>query len=87
MAKNNTFVVRRTKSGEILLVTPSARKVSRLPLTVGLRVEVWRETEKVDTIHARARQKLTAYVDAERDYIRQKQAAAERRNAARRMRL
>ena len=87
MAKNNTFVVRLTKSGGIVLVTPSARKVARIPLSVGLRVEIWNETEKVDTIYSRTRQKLAAYVDAEKDYIRNKQAAAERRNAARRVRL
>ena len=87
MAKYNAFVVLSTKTGRIHLITPSARKVARFPLAAGLRVEVWNESEKVDTIYSRTRQKLAGYVAAEREYIRQKQAAAERRNAARRVRL
>ena len=85
MAKYNTFVVQQTKSGKTLLVTSSARKVKQL-LTPGIRVEVWSENRKAETIYTRTRAKLGSYVTAERDYIRAKQAAAEHRNRMRRAR-
>jgi hypothetical protein len=87
MAKYNTFVVHSTKSGRVLLVTSSARKVQRLPLAVGLRVEVWNENEKVETIYFRTREKLKQYTAAEKAYIRARQEAAEKRNTLRRSRL
>lgn len=86
MAKYNTFVVQSTKTGRALLVTSSARKVENLPLVTGLRVEVWNENVKVETIHFRTREKLKVYIAAEKAYIRTKQSHAERRNAARRAR-
>lgn len=83
MAKYNTFVVQETKGGRAVLVTSSARKVKRL-LTHGLRVEVWSENERVETIYTRTAGKINKYVQAERQYIRDKQARAEARNKARR---
>lgn len=83
MAKYNTFVVQETKGGRAVLVTSSARKVKRL-LTQGLRVEVWSENERVETIYTRTAGKINKYVQAERQYIRDKQARAEARNKARR---
>lgn len=85
MAKYNTFVVQQTKGGRALLVTSSARKVKPM-LTPGVRVEVWNENQKVETIYTRTSAKLDTYVAAEREYIRVKQAKAEQRNKARRAR-
>ena len=83
MANYNTFVVQNTKSGRTVLVTSSARKTKR-SLSIGLRVEVWSANEKQETIYTRTVKKLDKYITAEREYIRHKQAAAERRNKARR---
>lgn len=82
MAKYNTFLVLETK-GVPLLVTSSARKARKL-LQPGVRVEVWSANVKTETIYDRTRHLLGKYVTAEREYIRAKQAAAERRNRARR---
>lgn len=82
MAKYNTFLVLSTK-GRPLLVTSSARKARKL-LQTGIRIEVWSANTRVETIYHRTRARLDRYVTAERDYIRAKQAAAERRNKRRR---
>lgn len=82
MAKYNTFVVQETRGGRAVLVTSSARKVKRL-LTPGLRVEVWSENKRVETVYTRTARKLNSYIRAERNYIREKQARAEARNKAR----
>ena len=68
-----------------MLVTSSARKVKSL-LSPGVRVEVWSENRKTETIYTKTRALLDKYVDAERQYIREKQAKAEKRNQARRAR-
>lgn len=81
MAKYNTFLIVSTK-GKPLLVTSSARK-ARHELRPGIRVEVWSENKKVDTIYARTEYRLNYYVEMEREYIRAKQEAAERRNKMR----
>ena len=81
MAKYNTFLIVSTK-GKPLLVTSSARK-ARHQLKPGVRVEVWSENRKVDTIYARTEYRLNYYVEMERDYIRAKQETAERRNKKR----
>lgn len=85
MAKYNTFVVQKTNNGRTVLVTSSARKARQM-LTVGHRVEVWSENRKTETVHTRTASKLTPYINIEREYIGKKQAAAERRNKARRAR-
>ena len=85
MAKYNTFVVQETKGGKAVMVTSSARKVKQL-LTPGLRIEVWSENRKTETIYTKTSRKLDKYIAAERDHIRAKQEAAERRNQARRAR-
>ena len=82
MAKYNTFLVLETK-GVPLLVTSSARKARNL-LQTGVRVEVWSGNVKIETIYDRTRHLMGKYVTAEREYIRAKQAAAERRNKTRR---
>lgn len=81
MANYNTFLVVSTK-GKPLLVTSSARKAHKL-LKQGVRVEVWSANEKKETIYNRTRRVLDKYITAEREYIRNKQAAAERRNKRR----
>lgn len=85
MAKYNTFVVQETKGGKAVLVTSSARKAKKL-LTKGLRIEVWNENQKTETIYTRTISKMSEYITAEREHIRAKQEAAERRNKARRAR-
>lgn len=82
MAKYNTFLVLSTK-GRPLLVTSSARK-ARKQLQTGVRVEVWSANSKAETIYHRTRRSLDKYVAAEREYIRAKQDAAERRNKRKR---
>ena len=82
MASYNTFLVLTTK-GRPLLVTSSARKARHL-LQVGVRVEVWSANTKKETIYSRMQHALDKYVAAEREYIRAKQEAAERRNKQRR---
>jgi hypothetical protein len=83
MAKYNTFVVQETKGGKAVMVTSSARKVKRM-LTPGLRIEVWSENQKTETVYMKTSERLDKYIAAERDHIRSKQEAAERRNKARR---
>ena len=83
MAKYNTFLVLSTK-GKPLLVTSSARKARHL-LQNGVRVEVWSANAKAETIYHRTRALLDKYVADEKEYIRAKQEAAERRNRKRRM--
>ena len=85
MAKYNTFLVMTTK-GQSVLVTSSAKKARQL-LQTGVRVEVWSDNAREETIYARTRSLLDKYVGAEREYIRAKQAAAEHRNRKRRVRL
>ena len=82
MGYYNTFIVQRTQGGRAVLVTSSARKASRA-LAPGYRVEVWNSNEKVATVYARTRSLLASYIQAEKDYIGAKQAAAEKRNRAR----
>ena len=85
MAKYNTFIAQETKGGKTVLVTSSARKVKSL-LTPGVRVEVWSENAKTETIYTKTQALLDKYVEAERSYIRDKQNKAEKRNKARRER-
>ena len=89
MANYNTFVVVECKARRTLLVTSSARKASRL-LQTGIRIEVWNNNAFVEAFYERDRQgkgnPLRPYIEKERDYIREKQARAEKRNAARRAR-
>lgn len=84
MAEYNTFLVMSTR-GKPLLVTSSARKARKL-LAPGARVEVWNRNTKEETIYTRTAYLLDRYVAAEKEYIRTKQEAAERRNRKRRKR-
>ena len=81
MAKYNTFLLLSTK-GKPLLVTSSDRNARQL-LQTGTRVEVWSANSKVETVYHRTRSLLDKYVADERNYIRAKQEAAERKNKRR----
>ena len=85
MANYNTFIAQETKGGRTVLVTSSARKV-KATLAPGIRVEVWSENRKTETVYTKTRALLDKYVEDERQYIREKQARAEQRNKARRAR-
>lgn len=83
MAKRcyNTFVLTECKTGRNIIVTSSARKANDL-LCKGRRIEVWNSNEKVETIYRKnkgERNPMRPYIEAEREYIRQKQHNAERR--------
>lgn len=85
MANYNTFIAQETKGGKTVIVTSSARKVKSL-LAPGIRVEVWSANQKTETVYTKTQALLDKYVEAERAYIRVKQAKAEKRNKARRAR-
>ena len=85
MANYNTFIAQETKGGRTMLVTSSARKVKSL-LNPGVRVEVWSENKKVETVYTKTAALLEKYIQSEKQYIREKQARAEQRNKARRAR-
>ena len=83
MSTYNTFIAQATKGGKTILVTSSARKVKSL-LSPGIRVEVWCENKRVDTIYTKTASELNKYIQLEREYIKEKQARAEHRNNLRR---
>lgn len=85
MANYNTFIAQDTKGGRTMLVTSSARKVKAI-LAPGVRVEVWSENLKIETIYTKTAALLEKYVQSEKQYIKEKQAKAEQRNKARRAR-
>lgn len=85
MANYNTFIAQETAGGKTVIVTSSARKVKSL-LVKGLRVEVWNNNRKAETIYIETKALLDKYVAAERQYIREKQERAEKRNKQRRAR-
>ena len=75
MAKYNTFVVIDTKTRKPVLVTSSARKAAKL-LMPGIRVEVWCENKKVDTLYKRVGSALRCYIEQEEEYLRNKRRRA-----------
>lgn len=87
MAKSpyNTFVVVNCKSRKIVLVTSSARKAEALRV-VGFRIDVWNCNRLVERIHAREKEPrpMEPYIQAERDFIGQRQLNREKRNNRRR---
>lgn len=85
MATYNTFIAQATKGGKTMLVTSSARK-ARSILAPGVRIEVWSENKKIETIYTKTGAELNKYVSLERQYIKEKQAKAEHRNKLRRAR-
>ena len=85
MANYNTFIAQETKGGKAIIVTSSARKVKSL-LIPGVRVEVWSNNQKIETIYTKTIALLNKYVQSEKQYIREKQAKAEKKRNARRAR-
>ena len=87
MANYNTFVVVDCNTRKPMLTTSSARKADAM-LKTGVRVEVWNGNSLVEKIYEadkrREKSPLSPYIEAEREYIRQKQRNAEERNARKR---
>lgn len=87
MANYNTFVVIDCNSRKTILTTSSARKADR-ELRKGTRIEVWNNNKLVIRIYDADRKNVLypfmPYIKAEKEYIRQKQAKAEKRNRMRR---
>lgn len=79
MANYNTFVVIDCKKRKPILVTSSARKANGY-LTTGIRIEVWNNNEKLETIYESTKRyekrPLQPYIDKEREFIRIKQERA-----------
>ena len=82
MANYNTFIVVDCNSRKSILTTSSARKANFM-LATGYRVDVWNNNDKVCSIYQKTREAMKPYIQAEKEYIRQKQARAEARNKAR----
>lgn len=89
MANYNTFLVVDCNTRKPILTTSSARKAER-ELRKGTRIEVWNNNNLVICIYDADRKKpqypFIPYIIAEKEYIRAKQAKAEKRNRMRRMR-
>lgn len=83
MADYNTFVVINTKTRKPVLVTSSARKAAKL-LMPGIRIEVWNDNKLAETLYTRVGSALMCYIAQEKEYIKAKQAKAEKRNKKRR---
>ena len=90
MANYNTFLVVDCNTRRPILTTSSARKAYK-ELKTGVRIEVWNNNCLVERIYESDKKKeanpLGAYIQAEREFIGRKQAAAEQRNRRRRERL
>lgn len=82
MANYNTFIVVDCNSRKNILTTSSARKANGM-LATGCRIDVWNNNDKVCSIYQKTRELMKPYIEAEREYIRQKQARSEARNKAR----
>lgn len=82
MATYNTFVVMDCKKRAPVLVTSSARK-ARGVLTNGFRIEVWSDNEIKEKIYHKSQKFLHPYIEAEKEYIRQKQERATQRRVNR----
>ena len=85
MANYNTFVVVDTVARKPVLVTSSASKAAKM-LMPGIRIEVWCENKKAETLYTRVGSALRCYIEQEKAYIAAKQAKAEKRNKKRRAR-
>ena len=86
MANYNTFVVVNCLTRKIIITTSSARKAYR-ELQKGVRIEVWNNNVLIERIYERDKRRETnpmkPYVDMEREYIRNKQERATKRNTRR----
>jgi hypothetical protein len=86
MANYNTFLVVNCKTRRPTLVTSSARK-ARDAFGKGVRVEVWNENRRVETIRftdlRTERHPFAPYIQQEMDYIADRQRRAEQKNRRR----
>ena len=80
----NTFLVVNCKTRKVELVTSSARKAKSM-LRTGWRIDVWNCNQIVEKIHAKEKEKnpMGPYVQAEREWIGEKQRRAEEKNRRR----
>lgn len=87
MAKSgyNTFVVVNCKTRRVELVTSSARKAEAMRRT-GYRIDVWNCNALVEKIHSKEKEKfpMAPYIQAERQFIGERQRRREERNSRRR---
>ena len=86
MADYNTFLVVDCKKRKELLTTSSARKAAGM-LAIGVRIDIWNNNTKIETIYIKNKERITPYIAAEKQYIRNKQEAARVRNQRRKQRL
>lgn len=80
----NSFVVVRCAGNKNVLVTQSARKAVAL-LEKGRRIEVWNCGALVENIYFYEAGLMGPYIEAEREYIGEKQKRHEMRNERRRL--
>ena len=80
--KPNIFVVYDCKKRKSILVTSSARKAKAM-LNKGIKIEVWSESKFVEKIYFRTIRNMDKYTSLEKQYIKIKQANAERKNQRR----
>ena len=86
MANYNTFSLVDTKSRKILLITSSARKCYKT-FVKGCRIEVWNANSLSEVIYNKNIADFKKYINAEKQYIANKQRKAEARNKLRKQRL
>lgn len=79
MANYNTFAVVECKHGKILLITSSARKALEL-MDVGKRIEVWNNNQRFASITYKVKDRMRPFVRMEKNYIKNKQDRANKRN-------
>lgn len=82
-AAYNSFVVVDCKKRKTVFVTQSARK-AKAALEKGRKIEVWNSGSLVESIYSTDGELFQPYVEAEKEYIAEKQRRHEERNARRR---
>jgi hypothetical protein len=55
-------------------------------LETGFRIDIWNNNEKICSVYQKTRETMAPYIQAEKEYIREKQARAEARNRAKKQR-
>lgn len=78
----NAFVVVDCKQRNVVLTTLSARK-AKCTLRKGLKVEIWIDNIKFDTVYSTQANKFESFTLQEKQYIERKQKRAEKKNKKR----
>lgn len=78
-----SFVVMDTNKRKNVLVTQSARKAAAA-LEKGRRIEIWRDGSMLMKVLSYEEGLMRDYIEAEKEYIAEKQRRHEERNARRR---